>query len=133
MTPALERFLAKISISHDGCWEWTAHKNKNNYSRFFYDGDKVYGHRFIYKYFFGEIPKGLEIDHLCRNRDCVNPIHLEAVTHKENNDRGNSLSGINSRKTHCVNGHEFTPENTSLYDNQRKCKICSRLNNANRS
>ncbi len=71
--------------------------------------------------FKGPIPEGLELDHLCRVRHCVNPDHLEAVTHRENIRRG-----LGGPRSHCINGHEFTPENTSLKRGWQACRACSR-------
>jgi hypothetical protein len=86
-----------------------------------------YIHRIAYEVAYGPIPEGLTIDHLCRNRRCVNAEHLEAVTGKENTLRGEAISAINIRKTHCVHGHEFTEENTyraPSMPNERVCRIC---------
>lgn len=92
------------------------------------NGETVHRHRLAYMTFVGPIPKGLTLDHLCRNRNCINPKHLEAVTEKENILRGTSPSAINARKTHCDNGHPFSAENTRMgkTKKQRHCKICSR-------
>ena len=78
-----------------------------------------------------DVPKDMEVDHLCRNRKCCNPKHLEVVTPKINNWRSNSPAAINHRKTHCSNGHEFTLENTYIRKdgNGRMCKICGKIRN----
>jgi hypothetical protein len=84
------------------------------------------GHRLAYEAFVGPIPVGLNLDHLCRVIKCVNPAHLEAVTQRENLLRGESPVAINARRTHCINGHEFTPENTGRHGGHRRCVICRR-------
>lgn len=89
-------------------------------------GKVVRAHRAAYELERGPIPAGLELDHLCRTPCCVNPYHLEPVTRRENQRRGMGPTGINARKTHCLRGHEFTPENTYLLPNGagRSCKAC---------
>ena len=82
-------------------------------------------HKAVYEAVFGEIPKGLVIDHLCRNRACCNPLHLEVVTSGENVRRGEGPCARNARKTQCKHGHEFTAENTYITPaNERRCRIC---------
>lgn len=86
-------------------------------------------HLAIYEFVNGRIPEGCDPDHLCRNRNCINPDHIEVVTHKVNVLRGSGHTAINARKTHCIRGHEFTTDNTiSAYTNNggRKCRACAR-------
>ena len=86
-------------------------------------------HRFSYELYNGEITGNLTIDHLCRNRNCVNPQHLEVVTIKENVLRGIGPTAINSIKTHCIKGHEFNEKNTYIRPNgDRNCRECNRIN-----
>lgn len=85
----------------------------------------------MYEIHKGPIPEGLQIDHLCRNTQCCNPDHLEAVTQRVNIMRSESFSAVNARKQACPKGHPYTPENTSIDrshgDERRKCRECNRL------
>lgn len=107
-----ERFWAKVDKT-ETCWLWTAGRNRDGYGLFSSQrGGQRSAHRIAYEWERGPIPDGLQIDHLCRVTSCVNPAHLEAVTGRVNMLRGFAPPAINARKTHCINGHEFTPENT---------------------
>jgi hypothetical protein len=95
----------------------------------------VLAHRWAYEFLRAEIPEGLHIDHLCRNRACVNPWHLEPVTNRVNGLRGESVAAQHARKTHCIRGHEFTTENTYPIKNGkgRGCRECSRIKDRERA
>jgi hypothetical protein len=102
--------------------------NSGGYGQRHYQGRTTYHHRMAYETFIGPIPDGLQIDHLCRNRWCVNAGHLEAVTQQVNIVRGVSFGAINARKSHCINGHPFNAENVQISPNRptkRRCVICS--------
>lgn len=112
------KFWSKVSRS-GGCFEWTSSLTSDGYGKV-WDGSKTrLAHRVAYEFANGKIPNGLEIDHLCRNRRCVNPDHLEAVTAKINSQRSLSVSGVNFRKTHCQKGHVFDQVNKNGH------KICT--------
>ena len=121
------RFWAKV-VKSDGCWTWRGSTHwKEGYGRFRYHGKTVSAHRVAYELTIGPIPDGLVIDHLCRNRVCVNPAHMEPVTDRENVLRGVGPSAINSTKTHCLRGHAFSTENTRIDKiGKRDCRTCSR-------
>lgn len=120
----IARFRAKIHINKNGCWIWTAGRCSGGYGKFL----NTTAHRFAYQKFVGAIPDGLCLDHICRNRACCNPAHLEPVTQKENTLRGDTFQARNAAKTHCPHGHEYTTENTYRYPNgRRRCKTCRRI------
>jgi hypothetical protein len=127
----LERFHAGYEIAESGCWEWRGYLNDHGYGQIGVDGVSVYAHRWSYEHFIGPIPAGKQIDHLCRNRKCCNPAHLEAVTPLVNNRRGESPWSVNARKTHCIRGHEFTQANTYVNKHGwRSCRQCMRISAA---
>lgn len=121
-----ERMTAKIKVV-DGCWEWQGYVTRDGYGCVIYEGRITRAHRAIYMLTMGAIPDGLLIDHLCRNRRCVNPAHLEAVTKRENTLRGNGVSAQCARQTACIHGHPFTAENTRIErGGKRRCRACDR-------
>lgn len=85
--PATERFWHRVELGDGGCWLWTGGKTTAGYGSFKYDGHSGYAHRYAYEVMVGEIPDGLELDHLCRVRNCVNPEHLDPVTPSVNKQR----------------------------------------------
>jgi len=127
--PTAERASAFfVECAADECWLWTGCKARGGYGQIFNGERMVTAHRVVYEDRVGPIPEGLTLDHLCRVTSCVNPKHLEPVTSWENNRRGTSPSALNLQKTHCVNGHEFTVENTyhRIKDSARICRACGR-------
>lgn len=126
---AVERFLSHVAPQENGCWHWTDPLCWDGYAQFWNGTRRVMAHRFSYELFVGQVPHGLVLDHLCRTRHCVNPDHLEAVTQRENVRRSPSaLAAMYARRTHCNNGHEFTPENTIARSDRpgRVCRTCRR-------
>lgn len=124
-----ERFLEKTAEDPStGCWNWTG--SSDRYGFFYWQGKTVRAHRFAYEREVGEVPDGLELDHTCRNTHCVNPAHLEPVTHAENVARGD-LGRARREQTHCKRGHELSDDNVYIHRNKkgwvrRQCKICRR-------
>ncbi len=118
-----ERFWSKVSKTEDGCWSWTGSKT-SGYGDF-YDGvRKVSAHRYSYETLSGPIPEGLVLDHLCRNRACVNPEHLEPVTQQVNILRGTGMAARRAAITQCPQGHPYDEQNTLLKNGRRVCRTC---------
>lgn len=118
MTPE-ERFWNRIIGKPDDCLIWQGYLNQDGYGRLRWKGKLILAHVLAYNLEVGEVPEGLELDHKCRARACVNVEHLEPVTHKENMVRGISR---NAKKTHCKNGHEFDFVDASGARQCHKCK-----------
>jgi hypothetical protein len=124
-TPTERFWIAVGQPPATGCWPWRGKMHPEGYGQISVNGRPEWAHRLAYSLLVGRIPEGLQIDHLCRNRACVNPAHLEPVTARENTLRGEGAGARNARKTHCVRGHEFTPENTVVdARGHRSCLAC---------
>ena len=121
-----KRFYYHIDVQPGGCWTWGGALDVSGYGTFYVDNKQIKAHRWAYEFMVGPIPMGYQIDHLCRNRACVNHSHLEAVTQQENIRRGEV--GRNSReKTHCPSGHPYDEKNTYITKSgSRSCRACKR-------
>jgi len=122
------RFVLKIDVTSN-CWNWKAGKGAQGYGSLRVT-DKystmIKAHRMSYEFFVGKIPKDKVIDHLCRNRSCVNPEHLEVVSSRENTLRGETLASKEAKQTSCIRGHELKGNNLAFRtDGKRACKTCN--------
>ena len=125
------RIRTRCLRDNNGCLIWQGAKKDGHYGTIRVLGRSIPVHRAVYEYFNGPISQGLEIDHVrsrgCRSRACCEPAHLEAVTSQTNQHRGDSVSGINARKTHCPNGHVLAGDNLiATRSGRRRCKACAR-------
>jgi hypothetical protein len=124
----IARFWSKVDRSGgpDACWPW-AGSLSGGYGHLRFNKSYTYSHRVAWTLTNGPVVDGMVIDHLCRNRACCNPAHLEPVTNRENLLRGVGWVADHARRTHCPAGHPYSPENTRLSArNQRHCRACSR-------
>lgn len=132
--PSEARFWAKVDkTGPGGCWLWTSTTVPAGYGTFIGEGPAFgsrYVHRIAYRLLVGDIPAGLQLDHLCRVRSCCNPDHLEPVTASENHRRAPQPVGLTAQSermaaaTHCKRGHAFSPENTVVHRGWRQCRTC---------
>lgn len=127
----MDRIWARVTADDNGCWIY-ASNHPDGYGRVRVGKRSRAAHLLTYEQMIGDIPDGLQLDHLCRNRSCVNPYHLDPVTQSVNSLRSPIVGRANSRKTHCKRGHEFTPENTGYAKQSggrgiaRRCRTCAR-------
>lgn len=127
LTPRqVSRIVARVRMTEDGCWPWQGFTDRNGYPRISCRIGKrvrgVFPYRTLFELQNGPIEDGLEIDHLCRNRNCCRPDHLESVTHYENMSRAVLY---NSTLTKCKRGHPFDSHNTYITpDGRRQCRAC---------
>lgn len=125
----MHRFMDKIDLGDNLCWLFP-YTDKYGYATLYFGRSPEKGHRFMYTVFKGDIPNGYEIDHLCGVKRCINPDHLEAVSHTENMRR------LYANMKSCRRGHEYTPENFRTTINNgyitRFCRVCDRLRKAKR-
>jgi hypothetical protein len=116
---------------NSGCWIWTGSSDNGGYGTCRWRGRNTKAHIALREALVGDTPVGLELDHLCRTRCCVNPLHLEPVTARENVRRGTSPAARYMAATFCKNGHPFDEANTRRYKKRRYCKTCMEIHSAN--
>ena len=130
--PAVQRIWAQVVQDGSGCWTFTGGLTGGGYGQVRADDRGQGTHRVMFEAVMGPVPAELDLDHLCRNRACCNPAHLEPVTTRVNLLRGTGFSARNAVKTHCIHGHEFTEANTMREKYGRKCRTCHNAHEAAR-
>ena len=125
---AARKILALCAVSETGCWIPRRNPKRHGYVYVMASGMNYRAHRLIYEVLVGPIPEGLQIDHLCRKRPCINPLHLEPVTARQNVLRGNTTAAQHAAQTHCQDGHLFDLANTQINAaGHRHCRECNRI------
>lgn len=122
-----ERIERNVFINElTGCWLWLGSCDRHGYGRLTVDRKPRLAHRLSYEIFIGPVPVGLELDHECDRRECVNPKHVVPKTHRENMLRGGrGVGAINARKVRCEHGHPFDEKNTYRHRSRRSCRACN--------
>lgn len=137
--PAWARCVPKFQPNGDECWRWSNAVLRGGYGQFWLNGRMQLAHRVVYEHLVGPIGEGLTLDHLCHNADptcvggweclhrrCVNPAHLQPVTHRENNLRSQGWGAIHAAKTHCDSGHPLVEGNLRATNRgDRVCRECA--------
>jgi hypothetical protein len=120
----IDRLVDRLAVDERGCWLWTGPTDRG-YGRMHYSGRKAICHRLTFEHFREPIPPGLEIDHLCRVRNCVNPWHLEVVSHHENMHRGKAPNILCNHRGRCRRGHSLA--SAYVHDGKRYCRECGAI------
>lgn len=131
-----KRWSSKVVKAEDACWMWIGATTRNGYGQVYLKGEHILAHRLTWvAHHKCDVPVGLTLDHLCRNRACVNPAHLEPVSFRTNALRGVSPMAANARATHCKRGHELSPDNLveRYLPEKRSCKTCRSADDRRRS
>ncbi len=136
MNASKDRLMKMVSVyASDGCWVWMGAVGSSGYGTMEVLGKTALVHRVSYELHKGEIPAGMVIDHICKNKICVNPDHLRVVTHKQNTlENSDAPTAINAKKTHCIHGHPLSGDNLKLavgttngkIKKERVCRTCQR-------
>ncbi len=125
MTPA--QIKAAVIVTAEGCWQWQHRVDDDGYGRSAFRRSTWLAHRMAWTVFNGEIPSGMVLNHCCRNRRCVNPLHLMVLTRLENTMIGLSPPACNARKVSCEHGHAFDEQNTYRHKGRRSCRACNAI------